>query len=81
MIRTIVSVNDHSVSVTAFRDGEMGMRTISVQRQMVPSDAFDYAHQALGYFRFAIAEMDCARIEIEVANTSGCIELIEITRD
>lgn len=48
----------------------------------VPSDVFDYANEALGYFRFHIDEMpDVASIEIEVQSYGECIELKSITRD
>lgn len=81
MVRTVVSVHDYSVSVTMFRSGEMEVRTLSEQRSLTPSDAGDYFTQAIGYFRFAIGEMDCERIEVEMANSAGCVELTEITRD
>lgn len=81
MVRTVVSVRDFSISVTLFRRNEMEIRLLSEQRNLTPSDAGDFFQQALGYFRFAIQEMDCERIEVEMANTSGCVELTEITRD
>lgn len=47
----------------------------------VASDVFDYSEQSIGYFRFAIQEMDARKIEVEVRIGGRLIQLTEITRD
>lgn len=67
-------------TVTVWRvNGEMAI--IGTCESEAPSDVFDYAAQALGYFRFAIDQMDARKIEIEVRITGRLVELVEITRD
>lgn len=59
-----------------------GSTVIGAPHGMTAIDAFDYAIQAQGYFRFAIGEMDCRSIEIDVRMPNGAAaEIIEITRD
>ena len=58
-----------------------GVSIIGEHDSEVASDAFDYANQAQGYFRWAIQEMDATKIEIEIRLDNRLIELVEITRD
>jgi hypothetical protein len=59
-----------------------GSSVLAVKNDMIASDAFDYAAQAQGYFRFAIQEMrDVSSLTIDVIEGERGIETIEITRD
>ena len=79
MISTIAGVANCTVSVAVFR--EVGSSILASIPASLPSDAFDYAAQAQGYFRFAIQDMDATRIEIEIFRGGETLELIQITRD
>ena len=68
-----------TVTVVAFRDN--GNTMLADFETEVGSDAFDYAMQAQGYFRFAVTEMDARKIEVAVEFADEMIELIQITRD
>ncbi len=80
MVKTLISQADHIVTVIA--NTEDTARIISSLGESIASDAFDFAAQALGYFRFAIQEMtDVTSIEIQVDRNGECIELTEIKRE
>jgi hypothetical protein len=80
MVRTLIDQRNWSVVVTAMRPE--GSSVIGASNDISPLDAFDYAVQAQGYFRFAIQEMDCRSITIDIRNYGlETVELIEITRD
>jgi hypothetical protein len=73
-----------SVVITTFNGvgRELGFNTLSHVQNMTPLDAFDYAIQAQGYFRFAIQEMEASSLTIDVLNEAGRgVETIRITRD
>lgn len=79
MVRTVVS-QEYTVTITATREnGEIS--EIASPPAMIASDAFDYAANAVGYFRFYIADTGMQKIEIEVMRNRESVELIEITRD
>lgn len=75
----VATSTDFNVGVTVWRDGH-DVAPIG-EFEGNAGDAFDYAVQAQGYFRFAIQEMDARKIEIEIRKGNELIELIEITRD
>lgn len=85
MVRTLFGANSYSVEIVAVNESGLGT-VLANPTDMIPSDAFDYFIQALGYFRFRIQEMDVRSIEIQVtfadiAGTKRIIETCEITRD
>lgn len=67
-------------TVTVWRENG-AVSILGTSQSEVASDVFDYAEQALGYFRFAIQEMDARKIEIEIRITGRLIQLTEITCD
>lgn len=83
MVSTSARAN-WSVVVTAYNESgrEPGVTILSDNREMTPIDAFDYAIQAQGYFRFAIQEMSVSSLTIDILSPEGRgVETIRITRD
>lgn len=80
MVRNLLDRSNWRVVVKSYTiEGES---VIGVLNDANPLDAFDYAIQAQGYFRFAIREMPCLSIGIELIDHLGSgVEFIEITRD
>ena len=77
----IVSFAQDNYKAAVFVYRADGASCVSAQQDMAASDAFDFYTQAIGYFRFAIQEMDCRSIEIEVRRGEELVQIAEITRD
>lgn len=67
-------------NVIAWREND-SVAIIGCHESTIASDVFDYYEQALGYFRFAIQEMDARKIEIEIRIAGRLIQQVEITKD
>lgn len=80
MVRTMSLSSDWRVEVKGFKSD--GSISIASKADLSPLDAFDYAVQAQGYFRFAIQEMQVWSISIDLIDGDGkAIESIEITKE
>lgn len=80
MVRTLSLSTEWRVVVTVFRS--TGSSVLQTVNNLGALDAFDYAIQAQGFFRFAIQSMDARELTIDVINPQGVgIESIEITKD
>lgn len=58
-----------------------GSSVIASQPDMCAIEAFDYAINAQGYFRYAIQEMGVSSLTIDVIEGTRGVTTIEITRD
>lgn len=58
-----------------------GSSVIAAQNDMCAIDAFDYALNAQGYFRYAVQEMGVSSLTIDVIEGTRGVATIEITRD
>jgi hypothetical protein len=58
-----------------------GSSVVAVLNDASALDAFDYAIQAQGYFRFAIQTMGVSSLSIDVIEGERAVETIDITRD
>jgi hypothetical protein len=80
MVRTLSLSTEWRVVVTVFRS--TGSSVLQTVYNLGALDAFDYAIQAQGYFRFAVQQMDVRELTIDVINPQGAaIETIEVTKD
>ncbi|GHF91986.1 hypothetical protein [Streptomyces griseosporeus] len=77
---TIPFSTGFSVDVNVVREnGEMIV--LADYDSTIATDAFDYAIQALGYFRFAIQSMDARKIQIIVRLGNQIIQVTEIAKE
>lgn len=81
MVRTVISQQTFEVEVHVQRTEESDMQMYANPRGLLASDAFDYFTHGIGYFRYAIQEMEAYKISLCVLNQGVTIEEAEITRD
>lgn len=83
MVRISSPLTNWRVVITTYvlSGREPGSSVIAVQNDMTAIDAFDYALNAQGYFRYAIQEMGVSSLTIDVIEGSRGVTSIEITRD
>jgi len=77
----IISFAEENYRVAVYSHSSEGASVVAATNDMAASDAFDYYTQAVGYFRFAIQEMNCRSIEVEVRRGGELVQIAEITRD
>ncbi len=79
MVSVLVGPATFNVMVMGMSDE--GSSVICSLYNQIATDAFDYAIQAQGYFRYAIQTMDYREIVIEISNGAQLLQAIQITRD
>lgn len=77
-----LSTNWNCVITTYVLSGRNpGSSVIAHLNDVSAMEAFDFAINAQGYFRYAIQEMGVSSLTIDVIEGSRSVETIEITRD